>query len=653
MKNKTKILIVLGFSLLLSLSCSIVKSQSFLLDKPVGAGDLTLFPDLNNESNYYYMPNQIQLALHPDGKPMFSFIKYVRNTDGSAGTGSQITRSDEAGGIIHAVVSLNVTDEQIKEAERALRRVKSNGKIVGPVIYKSGTVMLISSFNREGENVKRVVGLGTAPILEGQNCAVSVHLGKEASDILWATFETPTPDFSISFEMEIEGFLSPKRAEIKANWDKIYSNQTFQGAIASPILSAEVVAAFDELRDQGAIEVTQVGSDEQMDKLVESAYNQLANLMLDKIAGSGVPDVNSLYPGSNKSMLDRATENLQKYRKEAMDYNTKQEQLYNERMKQENQARSGARAARDASAQASGRPVVRPTATSSSSGSGEGNRRDTAATRGPDRKSVPGLSIALSYKMKKEKRSGEFKINLNKYTMETRMNRFDQNFGSLISLARCPDCFRRVNLDDPLYQQREINARVDGSINSDDFGKYINSVEVLIRKTHQNGQQTVQGIQVNKQLFNDKANNFVMVYGWKGDDDRNKWLSYDYKTRWSYFGGAETETDWTKTESAMLALAPDYIRKPVYVEADQEFFDKEKIRAAEITLFYIINGKEQSRRVTMQPKDNGLSQMAEIVLPRDSNEFEYEIAYFVRGQGAPKIMPRQKTNYGRIYLETL
>jgi hypothetical protein len=163
----------------------------------------------------------------------------------------------------------------------------------------------------------------------------------------------------------------------------------------------------------------------------------------------------------------------------------------------------------------------------------------------------------------------------------------------------------------------------------------------------------VQGIQVNKQLFNDKANNFVMVYGWKGDDDRNKWLSYDYKTRWSYFGGAETETDWTKTESAMLALAPDYIRKPVYMEADLEFFDKEKIRAAEITLFYIINGKEQSRRVTMQPKDNGLSQMAEIVLPRDSNEFEYEIAYFVRGQGAPKIMPRQKTNYGRIYLETL
>jgi hypothetical protein len=267
--------------------------------------------------------------------------------------------------------------------------------------------------------------------------------------------------------------------------------------------------------------------------------------------------------------------------------------------------------------------------------------------------SVPGLSIALSYKMKKEKRSGEFKINLNKYTKETRMNRFDQNFGSLISLTRCPDCFRRVNLDDPLYQQREINARVDGSINSDDFGKYINSVEVLMRKTHQDGQQTVQGIQINKQLFNDKANNFVMVYGWKGDDDRNRWLSYDYKTRWSYFGGAATETDWTKTESAVLALAPDFVRKPVYMEADQEFFDKEKIRAAEITLFYSINGKEQSKRVTLQPKDDALSQMAEVVLPRDSNEFEYEIAYFVRGQGAPKVIPRQKTNYGRIYLETL
>ena len=390
-----------------------------------------------------------------------------------------------------------------------------------------------------------------------------------------------------------------------------------------------------------------------MDKLVETAYNQLANLMLDKIAGSGVPDVNNLFPGNNKSMLDRATENLQKSRKEALDYNTQQEKLYNERLKKDNQARSGARAASDANARTSGRTPVRPTGTSSSSAGSGTSRADTGKVKGPDRMSVPGLSIALSYKMKKEKRSGEFKINLNKYTKETRMNRFDQNFGSLISLSRCPDCFRRVNLDDPLYQQREIHARVDGSINSDDFGKYINSVEVLMRKTHQDGQQTVQGIQVNKQLFNEKANNFVMVYGWKGDDDRNKWLSYDYKTRWSYFGGAATETDWTKTESAVLALAPDYVRKPVYMEADQEFFEKEKIRAAEITLFYNINGNEQSKRVTLQPKDGGLTQMTEVVLPRDSNEFEYEIAYFVRGQGAPKVIPRQKTNYGRIYLETL
>jgi len=371
MKNKTKILVILGLSFVLSLTFHDARSQSFLLDKPVGAGDLTLFPDLDNSGNYYYMPNQVQLAMHPDGKPMFSFIKYVRNTDGSAGTGSQITRSDDAGGIIHAVIRLDVTDDQIKEAERALRRIKSNGKIVGPVIYKSGTVMLISSFNKEGENVKRVVGLGTAPILEGQNCAVSVHLAKEASDILWATFETPTPDFSISFEMEIEGFLSPKRAEIKANWDRIYSHHSFQAALASPILSAEIQAAFDELRDQGAIVVTQIGSDEQMDKLVETAYTQLANLMLDKIAGSGVPDVNTLFPGNSKSMLDRASENLQKYRKEAIDYNNKQDQLYNERLKKENTARTGARASSDATAQASGRTPVRPATTgSSSAGSG-------------------------------------------------------------------------------------------------------------------------------------------------------------------------------------------------------------------------------------------------------------------------------------------
>ncbi|MFZ2899977.1 MAG: hypothetical protein WA004_15225 [Saprospiraceae bacterium] len=622
-------------------------AQQFLLDKPIGAGDLTLFPDLKNGNNYYYMPNQIQLATHPDGMPMFSFVKYVRNTDSDANRAQMVTESDQAGGIIHAVVRLNVTNEQIKEAERALRRIKSSGIIVGPVIYKSGTVMLISSFNKEGGDVKRVVGLGTAPILEGQNVAISVHLTKEASDILWATFQTPTPDFSISFEMEIQGFLSPQTAEIKANWDQIYSHQAFQAAAATPMFSTEITGVFEELRQKGAIKVIQVGGDAQIEKLVEIAYNQLSALMFDKADGSGVPSVNNLIGGtSQKSMLDRATENLNKYRKEAIDYNTQQEKVYNENMKKEELAKSKAQNARDSIFRAQGKTFVPPPKITP---------KDTInmnKAKGPDRMPIPSLSVALSYRMKKVKRSGEYTFSLNKYTLETRMNRFDQNFGSLISLSNCPSCFLRINLDDPLYKQRQVFVRVDGSINNDDFGKYINSVEVLLRKTHQDGSVTLEGLQINKKLFNEQANNFALSYGWQGDDNRNKWLAYEYKTKWSYFGGVSTETDWTSQEMGVLALAPDYIRKPVFVEGDLDFFQQEKILVAEVNLFYTVNGKEMSKRIVIKPREEELSKVEEVILMQDSNDFEFEIAYYIKGQEKPIVISRQKSNYGRIYLQS-
>ena len=640
MKN----LMVLAACLLFGLPAM---AQQFLMDKPIGAAGLTLFPDLNNEDEYYYLPNKVALGTHADGKPQFSFIKYARSTDAQGGS-DQITETGEAGGIIHAVVNMKVPEEQIKEAERGLRRLKSNAKIVGPVVYKSGTIMLVSSFNKEGENVKRVVGLGTAPILEDQKAAISVHLSKKAADILWATFDTPTPDFSISFEMEMEGFLSPKRAKIEANWDRIYKHKAFEAAVAAPILSAEIKTAYDELRDNGAITVTQVGEDAQMDKLIESAYNQIANLMFDKIAGSGVPDVKSLFPGSDKSMLDRASENLEKYRKEALDYNNKQTELYNKRLEESNKARARAQRSRDSLYRARGQQYTPPP---SNAQANNADSNENEEVRPPDKMNVPGFSVALSYKMKTEKRSGKFTINLNKYTNETRMNRFDENFGSLISRSKCSECFKRVLLDDPLYKQREIHARVDGSINSDDFGKYINSVEVLLRKKHENGETTLKGIQVDKKLFNEEGNDFVMLYGWKGDDNRDKWLEYEYKTKWSYFGGATSETEWTKTEDGVLGLAPEFVRKPVFIEGDEDFFNDENIRAVEVTLYSNVNGKAQSKKVRLKNKPDELSRTIDVVLPSGSNSFDYEIVYFIKGQ-EPKAMSRQSSTYGMIYLDT-
>jgi hypothetical protein len=137
---------------------------------------------------------------------------------------------------VHALVTLSVTPEDLKEAQTELDRLKPGAKIEGPVMYKSGTFGLVSAFaNKEGDLTKQVVGLGRAPVLDGAKAAVSIQLTKLGAKILWESFQTPTPDISFSFDMELEGYLSPKQATIEADWDRVYEHQAFDAAIAGQL----------------------------------------------------------------------------------------------------------------------------------------------------------------------------------------------------------------------------------------------------------------------------------------------------------------------------------------------------------------------------------------------------------------------------------
>ena len=157
--------------------------------------------------------------------------------------------------------------EQVRDAQRELRRIKPGARLVGPVAYRSGTFGLVTSFKEEnGKLATKVVGLGKAPLLDGEKAAVSIQLTKLGAKILWQSFETPTPDISFTFEMDIAGYRSPIEALIEANFDQIYQHEAFAAGVATVYLSGDTKVAFDELRRNGAIKVTQVGSDEKLER---------------------------------------------------------------------------------------------------------------------------------------------------------------------------------------------------------------------------------------------------------------------------------------------------------------------------------------------------------------------------------------------------
>lgn len=624
--------------LLLFLGFAPAAAQQIVYDRGVRIGELTAFPEVSDNNKYYYLLDKAAVA-EKDGKPQFSFTRYVANSEAEAGA-SSVTDSDDAGGIVHVLVSLSVPENVRQKAEGELKKLVPSAKLMGPIMYRSGKVALISSIaGEDGEMTRKVVGIGNAPLLDGQKAALSIHLTKRGADILWATFQTPAPDLSFAFEMETKGFLSPKRVKIEADFEQVYKHKSMELAARSPVLAAEIKSAFDELSNSGAIKVTQVGDDEDLDKLKETAYNRLVALMFDKVGGQGVPDLAQL-TGQNgqKSMLDRAGEMLDKARAEARTENERrrteaqQQRDYQRRTRREN------RSALDSFYRANNITYLMPP--------------EPAAEENPEPEEVkpPAFAVAASFQLKEVRRKGKYLIDLNKYTEDTRSFPFSENVGNM--MQACPECFHSVNLDDPLYKQRTVSAQLVG-INATDFENYINNVEVVFRKRHQNEEESVGSLIINRSKFNAEGNNFNWVYGWKGDSDRDKWLGFDYKTKWTFNNGATVETDWTRQDFAAINLASPLVKREVYVELDPTFATEERIRAAEVNITNnALPGMPQTFRISLKAGGEVLSRSVELFMEPDKESFEYQVSYFPKGR-APMRLAGQTTDFGSIYLDAL
>lgn len=647
-KGKLMSLVMLGI-----LAALHVQAQQILLDKPVRAGELTVFPEVGKESNFYYLPDKLQLAKHADGKPQLSFLRYVENT-----TGPEATDEAEGGGIVHAVVELGVSEEQLRDAAQQLRRIKSDGVIVGPVVYKGGTIALITSFNAEnGELTQQVIGLGNAPVLDGAKAAVSIQLTKKGATLLWESFKTPTPDLSFSFEMELSGFRSPIRATIEANFDQIYEHKNFQAGVAAPVLAAEIKAAFDDMIKQGAIKVTQVGSDEDMEKAIEVAYTKLTNMMFDPAGGTGTPNLQQLTSGIGQgqpSLLDRATTLLNTARQEANAENQRRRTearsdltASGSRVTETGEGSSGAAPSTTGPESTAFHPSEAQTVSSEDASRIEDDYRRRRNMIQEDQVSVPSFAIAASFEMRRIRQQGIFTIDLNKYNTDNLTVRFDENVGNI----NCSECFQQVNLDDPLFKQRFITAFLDG-MNAQDFANYINSVTVTMQKKHAQGDITTREVRIDRNNFNQEANNFKMVYGWKNDNDRSKWLDYEFKTDWFFFGGHSVTSDWQQSDATDIKLSAPFVRRIIEVEADPTRITQANIRAIDVKIYSDLADSEQVKELRMVTRTNQLSGQVEIMQSKEDMDYDYEVVWHLN-DGSSSSSGRKTANTKSLFVDNI
>jgi hypothetical protein len=259
--------------------------------------------------------------------------------------------------------------------------------------------------------------------------------------------------------------------------------------------------------------------------------------------------------------------------------------------------------------------------------------------------------ISAGYKFKEMRTTGETVLSLNHQSPVDRISTIGFNVGDLWSRFENDErFFKTVNLADPAFQQREIHVGIDGAI-LPEFDAYINSVTTVLRKQHQDGTMTVREIVVDRETFNKTTNDFRMIYGWSGDDDRSKWLSYDFRTRWSFKGGGKFETDWATAEANMIDLYAPYQRKVLKIYGESEDLVELGVRVVLIEVDYPFFEDRKKDKLRIRADKPIEEQTLELTLPNDSNEYNYKVTWIMKGGG--KVVDEGTDTTGILFIDEL
>ena len=537
MRTKKKFL---GIAFLISAAAFALADVN--LDEVIQVGRFVLYRDHADLHKYYYVPDAPRLATKRDGTPEFSFIKYAK-TDGAT-----------KGGIIHFLVTWGFTSGELSSAESSLRLKDPEGKIAGPVPFKEGTFRVVSATAGEGGIFnRRIAGEGKAPILPGQKAAVSIALTEEGASLLWESFKNPTSDVSVLFDLKFTGVTPAFQAKLKVDWDKVYTQHDIklhaEGTIKVAKVAADVRTILEELRQKGAVQLDVVGENQNMQKMLDVVYAHLLSMMCDKV------------PMGSAEASNPA------------------------------QKKPPAPAAKPAGKPAPGKPLLPGQKPPSKSGA-----PGVQPAAKPEAK--PILSVQFGYTFKRVKLSGSYEVDMRKRLREDRDIIMSGNISGITqNYGEDGRFFTVVSLDDPTFQERSIEVILD-SQDASDFKNYINSVSVLFRKPRFSGAPVTGEVKFVDEQFAESGSRQTFKYG-RLNEAATEWLDYEYKPKWSFYGGVTWEGEWTKTSDSVLTLSPPVARRTLEISADEDNIIKNNIKALAVQVRHRIYGQDITKEVVI------------------------------------------------------
>lgn len=563
-------------------------SQQILIDQGVRAGELWVFPSVLDENHWFYVPSTARLVVDDEGAPKFSLVRYVTNTRGDADGSAGITQA-EGGGILHFLVVYDTSAQQIRDARRALEK-------------------------RDPEN-EEIELRGPVIFKEGRYVLVSsiIAPGGDNERQLLASGNAPVLEGSqiaLSFELPPDRATLLMRSFEMATPDvSLVFEMVIEGITDS--FEAELIIRWDDVLNHQsfaaggdvAFKYFGIGGE------VEAVMAELQESKSVELRTKGAnPNMEALIERVQSQLLELMFERI---------------------------------------------PVDEAPESADGGGGGLGSLLDQFGGGGSTGSTRPSTIFGLSagYRARSVRRTGESIVNLNHQSSVSRVTTIGFNVGDLWSRYSDDERFvRTINTQDAAFQQREIHLSIDGAI-LPEFDKYINSVTTVLKKTHQGGDSTIREIVIDRETFNREQNDFRMIYGWKDDADRDEWLEYEYRTRWSFKGGGALETNWQRSDANMIDLFAPYKRKVVRIFGDHTALADADVRAVIVEVEYGFFDDRKRSRVRLRtnaPMDGG---QIELTLPLGENSYDYRITW-IRGRG-DKLVQEGTDDTGILFVDEL
>ncbi len=538
--------------------------------------------------NYYYLPANPHVARHADGTPRFSMIRFVTDkTKAEGGT---------EGAVLHFMVEYGLSQQQVKAVEKALKKKVKGARLKGAVPLEVGaegnSFNVVSAVLGDKGFTSTLITTGKAPVMEGQQVAVAARLDAYGATLLAKSFEQPTTQVSVVFDLKYVVKLPAYDVRVVIDYDKYnqlesqyahdrekkvsrkrywnpkwYNLFNVSTRTTTALTEEEQSRMLDFLQESGAVTFDYVQHVPDADKeIVESGLHKIVlESFFDMQKRLGEPTPEELTTDEAKSDDEKAAE--AERRKEAARHKKYSYTVY--------------------------------------------QRKDI------HRKSKQVLHL---------------KKTIARYEHHTMTGNVGTWYGKY---KNNPKLVTEVNLDDPFFQRREMRFVIDNEA-YDIFKEMVNYATVQVRVPRKGQRPFIDELTLDRKYLEQSGQTATLSYARMSDDAQ----SYDYAVQWSLRGGHlyPKTPRWQKGELMAVTLAAPVKPRLLEVEADLDELADLGVARVSVELRYKRFGKTFNDRkgLALSPATGEPVVNKVLYQDADSDRLEYRLVYHHKKLGRIK-----------------